>query len=78
MFVRSKYEKELLRGEDAKRRAIQQAKHAQEVFHVVMQESMERERAKREIEENKSREMLEKRIEAVLQLKRNMDASRVS
>ena len=73
-----KQRKEMLDKEEQRKKALLEAKRAHEVTVALMQESLEKERARKESEEAESRQLLEKRVSAVLSLKKNIDAQRVS
>ena len=64
--------------EEQRKKALLEAKKAHEVTTAFMQESLAKEKLRKESKEAESRLMLEKRIEAVLSLKKNIDANRVS
>ena len=73
-----KQHKEMMDKEEQRKKALLEAKRAHEVTVALMQESLEKERARKESEETESRQLLEKRVNAVLSLKKNIDAQRVS
>jgi hypothetical protein len=62
--------------EEQRKKALLEAKKAHEVTTAFMQESLAKEKLRKESKEAESRLMLEKRIEAVLSLKKNIDANR--
>ena len=77
-LVCRKQHKEMLDKEEQRKKALLEAKRAHEVTVALMQESLVKERARKESEETESRQLLEKRVNAVLSLKKNIDAQRVS